>query len=111
MSLSCPWSTLRDALSTRRSLAMTISHQAALCFLLLAVAQAPDTPPKPGDKEALSGNAAKAAEFARAEGVRYDVRYADNGKQPFALLSKPVLRWSNPTNGEVHGSVVLWTRD
>ena len=66
--------------------------------------------PKDKDKEALSGNAAKAAEFAEAEAKRYDIRHADKGKQAFKL-EKPVLRWSNPTNGEVHGEVVIWTHD
>ena len=86
-----------------------------LCFLLLitaialrAAAQPPAAPPK---KEELSGNAAKAAEFAAAEAVRYDIRHADNGKRAFKLLPEPVLRWSNPIRGEVHGSVVLWTNN
>ena len=30
-------------------------------------------------------------------------------KQALKLLPKPVLRWSNPLRGEIHGSVVLWT--
>jgi hypothetical protein len=61
--------------------------------------------------EELSGNAAKAAEFAAAEAVRYEIRHADGGKQSLKLLPQPVLRWSNPLRGEVHGSVYLWTRD
>jgi hypothetical protein len=71
-----------------------------------AGAQDPPVPPK---KEALSGNAAKAAEFAAAEAVRYDIRHADPEKTALQLLPEPVLRWSNPLRGEVHGSVVLWT--
>jgi hypothetical protein len=74
----------------------------------LAMAQAPGVP---AGKEELSGNAAKAAEFAAAEAVRYEIRHADKEKQAFQLLPQPVLRWSNPTRGEVHGSVVLWTND
>jgi hypothetical protein len=27
------------------------------------------------------------------------------------LLREPVLKWSNPDRGEVHGNVFLWTRD
>src|SRR5687767_8914700 len=81
--------------------------------LLAAIAAAawPQDPAGPADKEALSGNAAKAAEFAAAEAKRYDIRHADGGKQAFKLLPQPVLRWSNPIRGEVHGSVVLWTND
>jgi hypothetical protein len=73
-----------------------------------ATAQTPVAPP---EKEALSGNAAKAAEFAAAEAGRYEIHRADEGKQVLKLLSHPVLRWSNPTSGEVHGSVFLWTND
>ena len=69
------------------------------------------TPAGPSDKGAVSGNAAKAAEFAAAEAARYEIRHADNEKRTLKLLPQPVLRWSNPTRGEVHGSVVLWTND
>lgn len=79
--------------------------------LVAGGAEEPVPPGKDKDKGALSGNAAKAAEFAAAEAARYDIRRADKGKQPFKLLEKPVLRWSNPTNGEVHGEVVLWTHN
>lgn len=63
------------------------------------------------DEEPLSGNTAKAAEFAAAEAVRYEIQHADKGKAALKLMPKPLLRWSNPINGEVHGSVYLWTRD
>jgi hypothetical protein len=86
-----------------------------LCWLALlaaliaeARAQAPAAPP---EKEALSGNAAKAAEFAAAEVLRYEIRHAEEGKQALRLLPQSVLRWSNPTSGDVHGSVFLWTSD
>jgi hypothetical protein len=86
-----------------------------LCSLVLlatigerAMPQPPEAPPK---KEELSGNVAKAAEFAAAEVVRYEIRYADKSKRAFKLVPEPVLRWSNPIRGEVHGSVVLWTHD
>jgi hypothetical protein len=86
-----------------------------LCSLVLvatitarAVPQPPAAPPK---KEELSGNAAKAAEFAAAEAVRYEIRHADTNKPALQLLPEPVLRWSNPLRGEVHGSVYLWTNN
>jgi hypothetical protein len=82
------------------------------CFALaLALAARAAQPPAAPQKEELTGNAAKAAEFAAAEAPRYDIRHADKGKQAFKLLDKPVLRWSNPIRGEVHGSVVLWTNN
>src|SRR5262245_46390014 len=86
-----------------------------LCSLTLAIAAVAGVSasalPAPADKEELTGNAAKAAEFAAAEAVRYDIRHADDEKQRLKLLEKPVLRWSNPLRGEIHGSVYLWTKD
>jgi hypothetical protein len=94
---------------------MRLSRSLSLALVvavLVAVAGAQDPPPgKDKAKEALPENVAKAAEFAKAESARYDIRHADKGKQSFKLLDKPVLRWSNPTRGEVHGSVVLWTHN
>src|SRR5688572_10050644 len=76
-----------------------------LCSLTVmatvAAAARPQTPAVPADKEALSGNAAKAAEFAAAEAKRYEIRPADTGKKAFKLLPQPVLRWSNPIRGEI----------
>jgi hypothetical protein len=83
-----------------------------LTAAVLATAGAQEHAPPPArDKEANSKNAAKAAEFAAAEAPRYDIRHSDKGGRPLQLLPQPVLRWSNPTSGEVYGSVVLWTSD
>jgi hypothetical protein len=83
-----------------------------LCSLaLLAAVTAGATPQPPADKESLTGNAAKAAEFAAAEAVRYQIRHADRGTKTLKLLPQSVLRWSNPLRGEVHGSVYLWTNN
>jgi hypothetical protein len=80
------------------------------CLLaFLAATAAPAQPPSPPKKEELTGNALKAAEFAAAEARRYDIRHADKDKRSLKLLAEPVLRWSNPTTGEVHGAVFLWT--
>ena len=86
-----------------------------LCSFLLVTALAaraePPAPKREDKKEELTGNAARAAEFAAAESVRYEIKHADNEKKALKLLPTPVLRWSNPLRGEVHGSVYLWTRD
>jgi hypothetical protein len=79
-------------------------------FLTCVAVQAQDSPAS-SPKETVSGNAAKAAKFAAAEAARYDIRQGDKSEEPLKLLSKPVLRWSNSTEGEVHGSVVFWTRN
>jgi hypothetical protein len=81
------------------------------CLIFLAALTTGATPQAPADQEPLSGNAAKAAEFAAAEAVRYQIRHADWGTKTLKLLPQSVLRWSNPTRGEVHGSVYLWTND
>lgn len=78
----------------------------SLCLLALATASAVAQP----KKEELTGNAAKAAEFAAVEAARYDIRPAGD-KKALKLHSEPLLRWSNALRGEVYGSVYLWTRD
>jgi hypothetical protein len=83
-----------------------------LCSLaLMAAITAEAGSQAPAGKEPLTGNASKAAEFAAAEAVRYEIRHADAGTPALKLLAEPVLRWSNPLRGEVHGSVVLWANN
>jgi len=72
-----------------------------------AWAQEPATPPN----QTASENATNAAAFAATEAKRYELRHSDNAKDTFSLVEQPLLRWSNPTDGEVHGAVYLWTRD
>ena len=79
----------------------------SLPFLAAIAAVASPQPPAK-DKE-LTGNAATAAEFGAAEAVRYDIRHAADEKRALQLVPRPVLRWSNSTGSEVHGSVYLWT--
>ena len=83
---------------------------ALLVFLAAAIAAAQEAETKPAT-EPSGGNATTAAEFAANEAQRYDIRYADERGEQFELLQQPLLRWSNPTRGEVYGSVVLWTHD
>jgi hypothetical protein len=65
-------------------------------------------------KESNSADAAKnadiAARFAAAEVQRYKI-VAEGDRKPLAAVEQPVLRWSNPTTGEVYGTVFLWTRN
>jgi hypothetical protein len=60
-------------------------------------------------QDSASENATKAAEFAAVEAMRYQIRRGAGVQDLLKLVGQPVLRWSNPTNGEVYGSVVLWT--
>ena len=81
-------------------------------FLLLAcLAVMVEAAGQPGGEEKPTGNAAKAAEFATAESARYILEREDAGKDKLQLLPQPVLRWSNPTVGDIHGAVYFWTHN
>ncbi len=47
-----------------------------------------------------------------AAAAEYEIRVgSDEKEKPLDLKREPVLKWSNPVVGEVHGNVFLWTRD
>src|SRR5262249_19203295 len=48
--------------------------------------------------------------LTQAAAAEYEIRVGDSDK-PLELRRDPVLQWSNPDRGEVHGNVFLWTRD
>lgn len=56
------------------------------------------------------GNSAAAYRLAQAAAAEYDIHVAGDDR-PLELLREPVLHWSNPVVGEVHGNVYLWVRD
>ena len=80
-------------------------------LLLLSLALVVKAAGQPSGEEKLSGNAAKAAEFATAESARYTIERQDSGKQKLELMPKPILRWSNPLVGDIHGAVYFWTHN
>jgi hypothetical protein len=55
-------------------------------------------------------NIEAALRLTQAAAAEYEIRVGDDDK-PLQLRREPVLRWSNPDRGEVHGNVFLWTRD
>jgi hypothetical protein len=61
------------------------------------------TPANPENIEA-------ALKLTLAAAAEYEIRVGDDEK-PLELRKEPVLKWSNPDRGEVHGNVFLWTRD
>jgi hypothetical protein len=81
------------------------------CIILISGLATHAQEVKDSSKDGVSANAAKATLFAGMEGKRYDIRHKDQGATAFKLIPQPVLRWSNPVRGEVHGAVVLWTSD
>jgi hypothetical protein len=60
----------------------------------------------PGNRE----NIEAALKLTQAAAAEYEIRVGDDDK-PLDLQREPVLRWSNPEAGQVHGNVYLWTRD
>src|SRR5438034_7474639 len=75
----------------------------------LAVA-APGLAQKPADPPANKENIEAALKLTLAAAAEYEIRVGDDDK-PLELQREPVLQWSNPIAGDVHGNVFLWTRD
>src|SRR6266516_2595813 len=68
-----------------------------------ARAQSQETPANHENIEA-------ALKLTQAAAAEYEIRLAGDD-QPLDWQREPVLRWSNPARGEIHGNVFLWTRD
>lgn len=83
---------------------------AVLTLGSLVVAQTGRGAEKPAENPANRENIQAALKLTQAAAAEYEIRVADEDK-PLALRREPVLRWSNPARGEVHGNVFLWTRD
>jgi hypothetical protein len=64
----------------------------------------------PADTPATRENIEAALKLTQAAAAEYEIRVGDDDK-PLELQSEPVLKWSNPDRGEIHGNVFLWTRD
>jgi hypothetical protein len=65
---------------------------------------------KPADTPANPENIEAALKLTLAAAAEYEIRVGDDDK-PLELQREPVLQWSNPDRGEIHGNVFLWTRD
>jgi hypothetical protein len=71
---------------------------------LAAIAQKPaDAPPGKDEIEA-------ALTLTRAAAAEYEIRVGGEKAKPLELVREPVLKWSNPEAGRVHGNVYVWTR-
>lgn len=62
-----------------------------------------------GAEESDSTLAAQVAELAKEFTARCEFAPADRPQQPLVRHPQPILRWSNPTAGQVFGEVYLWT--
>ena len=64
--------------------------------------------PAPANPE----NIAAALKLTLAAAAEYEITVGtDEKEKPLELQREPVLKWSNPDRGEVHGNVFVWTRD
>jgi hypothetical protein len=77
-----------------------------LAVALLVHGQEPNNPDEsPVNKEQIEA----ALKLTKAEAEKYTFTLQDESRSSAKLLAEPVLRWSNPAVGEVHGNVFLWT--
>jgi hypothetical protein len=65
---------------------------------------------KPAETPANRENIEAALKLTLAAAKEYEIRVGDDNR-PLELKREPVLQWSNPVAGDVHGNVFLWTRD
>jgi hypothetical protein len=77
----------------------------ALVALAGAVGLAPAADEPPATRE----NIAAALKLTLAAAAEYEIRVGD--EKPLELKKEPLLKWSNPDRGEVHGNVFVWARD
>lgn len=61
--------------------------------------------PAPANPE----NIAAALKLTLAAAAEYEIVVGKDDK-PLELQREPVLKWSNPDRGEVHGNIFVWTR-
>jgi hypothetical protein len=74
--------------------------------LAVAVGHVPAADP-PANKENIDA----ALRLTLAAAAEYEIRVGDEKEEPLELRREPVLKWSNPDRGEIHGNVFVWTRD
>jgi hypothetical protein len=81
---------------------------------LLAVAPVPGLAQKPADPPpdtpATRENIDAALRLTLAAAAEYEFRVGTDDK-PLDLQREPILKWSNPDRGEIHGNVFVWTRE
>jgi hypothetical protein len=81
----------------------------SLCWLsAVAIGQAQ----KPAETPADSKNIEYALKLTVAAAGEYEIKVGEGETaKGLEMMKEPVLKWSNPDRGEIHGNVFLWTRD
>jgi hypothetical protein len=82
---------------------------AGLTGALLAVASAggQEAAPGPAEPEGNTEQIAAALKLTASEAKKYSFSIGPHGAP--RLREEPLLKWSNPAAGEIHGNVFLWT--
>ena len=85
---------------------------ALLALGMRAVGQQPPDPASPPADAPVNKERIEAAlKLTTAEAGKYAFTLQNEPASSVKLRREPVLRWSNPSVGEVHGNVFLWTVD
>lgn len=69
------------------------------------------TDSKPADNQVEKERAALALDLCRRGAKEYRLCLEDARRTPLELKAEPVLRWSNPAVGSIHGGVFIWTHE
>jgi hypothetical protein len=80
---------------------------AALLLIVGFAAAQEDKPPSIAEKDQIEA----ALKLTREAAGKYKFTIGEAEESDIKLLPEPVLRWSNPNVGEIHGNVFLWTRN
>jgi hypothetical protein len=75
------------------------------CALAISQPAQGEKPQVPSDVD----RAEQTVQLARREASRYKIVRGGDPKAKLDLRDKPILKWSNPTDGALFGSVILWT--
>ena len=67
------------------------------------------SPSPPSYSEVDKDQIAAALQLTQLAAAKYEFILDGANAEPLKLLSEPVLRWSNPAAGQVHGNIYLWT--
>lgn len=88
---------------------LMIAAVSLLLARVLLLAEDPSTPKAVAPDSAEKQNIDAAFTMTRdaAKKYEFEVRGVD---QPAVLREQPILRWSNPEQGQVYGNVFLWTQ-
>src|SRR5690349_23073138 len=63
----------------------------------------------PTSAEVDKDQIAAALQLTQQAATKYEFILDGTSTEQPKLLSEPILRWSNPAAGQVHGNVFLWT--